>query len=78
MTKTEKLIFNDFNKHIKIHDLQFHRNDKTMIFSCEIDRIQSIARSIAAKILKKYGNYKISSTNKNTKNLGFTRVVILR
>jgi phosphoribosylaminoimidazole-succinocarboxamide synthase len=78
MTKIEKLIFNDFNKHIKTHELQFHRNNKTMIFSCEIDRIQSIARSIAAKILKKYGSYKILSTNKNTKNLGFTRIVVTR
>jgi len=74
----EECLYHDLNYHIKVHDVEFHDDDSDIIMSCEVDRIQSVARSIVSVIAKIHGYYKISSTTKNTKNLGYTKVFIHR
>lgn len=68
-------LIEDLSQHIKIYDVKM--KSKSSII-CEVDRIQSVARSIVKRITVKYGNFKISSTTKNVKNLGFTKIIIER
>jgi len=75
MNATDELIYNDLKSHIKIHNIEYVNGDD-ILFTCEIDRIQSIATGIINRIIKKYGNYDISSTTKHVKNLGHTKVFI--
>lgn len=73
MTDTEKAIYDELKHHVKIHDVQFKKN---LCFICEVDRIQSVARGIVKRITSPHGNFNITSTTKNVKNIGFTRVII--
>ena len=67
-------LITDLNNHIKIFDVRKHGN--TII--CEIDRIQSVARSIAKRITVHHGNFTVKSTTKDVKHLGFTKIIIER
>ena len=69
-----KNIYNDICKHSKIHDVNINGNE----LSCEVDRTQSVARAMVTRIVKPHGTFKITSTTKNTKNLGYTKVIIER
>jgi hypothetical protein len=71
-------IIKELKNHIKIFDITLEKNNKKAKIVCEVDRIQSIARSIVSRIVNKHGDYNISSTTKNTKNLGFTKIIISR
>ena len=78
MNAIKKKIYNELKQHIKICDIDIHNKNNDILFSCEVDRIQSVARGIINRIIKKHGNYQISSTTRNTKNLGFTKIVIYK
>ena len=67
-------LITELNDHIKIFDV---REEKKVI-TCEIDRIQSVARSIAKRITNHYGNFTVKSTTKDVKHLGFTKIIIER
>jgi len=61
-------------KHIKIFDV----SASLTCITCEVDRIQSTARSIVHRIAKAHGDFKITSSTKDVNNLGFTKVIIER
>jgi hypothetical protein len=67
-----KTIYNDLRKHSKIRDVTINENE----LSCEVDRTQSAAKAMVSRIIKPHGTFKITSTTKNTKNLGYTKVLI--
>ena len=69
-----KTIYNDICKHSKIRDVTINENE----LSCEVDRTQSAAKAMVSTIIKPHGTFTISSTTKNTKNLGYTKVIIKR
>ena len=73
MTATEKLICDALKNHIKIHEVMWEEN---LFFSCEVDRIQSIARAIVKRIVSEYGNFNIISTTRGVKHMGFTKVLV--
>ena len=67
-------LFNELQEHVKISDVA---KDNDCI-TCEVDRIQSVARSIVKRISSQYGDFKLTSTTKDVKNLGFTKIIIER
>ena len=69
----DKLI-KDLSAHIKIFDVA--TCDKGIV--CEVDRIQSTARSIVKRIVKVHGNFKVTSSTKSVTHLGYTKVIIER
>ena len=64
----------DLKKHVKIFDV----SESLTYITCEVDRIQSTARSIVHRIAKAHGKFKITSSTKDVNNLGFTKVIIER
>jgi hypothetical protein len=60
--------------HGKIHEVQVDADTNTV--SCEVDRIQCVARGIVSRISDTIGSFTYKSSGKNTTNLGFTKVVI--
>ena len=64
----------DLKKHVKIFDV----SESLTYITCEVDRIQSTARSIIHRIAKAHGDFKITSSTKDVNNLGFTKVIIER
>jgi len=77
MNATEELILADLNNHIKVHDIHYV-NKGNILFACEIDRIQSVARGIVTRIVKQYGKYEITSSTKNVTKIGYTKVFICK
>jgi len=72
MNKLQKIV-KELNDHIKIFDVVINKNQT---IECEIDRIQSVARAIVVRIMKKHGEFNVTSTTRNVKHLGFTKVLI--
>ena len=64
----------DLKKHVKIFDV----SESLTYITCEVDRIQSTARSIVHRIANAHGMFKITSSTKDVNNLGFTKVIIER